>query len=186
MRGNSSCAVRLDGVRVPTANRLGDEGDQIWYVFNVVAPYFLIAMAGTYLGIAAHAFEEAKAHLKARVYGHTGAPLAEVPILQHRLGMIWSELQRTRRLCYWAAEEADSAGTDSLPGLCAAKAEVGHAVVNIVNHAMTLVGGKAYRDRSVLERLLRDARAAHVMSPTTDMLYSWAGRALLELPLLGA
>jgi hypothetical protein len=34
------------------ANLLGHEGDQIWYVFEVVAPYFLVAMAGTYLGIA--------------------------------------------------------------------------------------------------------------------------------------
>jgi alkylation response protein AidB-like acyl-CoA dehydrogenase len=49
---------------------------------------------------------------------------------------------------------------------------------------MTLVGGSAYRDGSRLERLLRDARAADIMAPTTDLLYTWCGRAVLEEPLL--
>jgi alkylation response protein AidB-like acyl-CoA dehydrogenase len=69
--------------------------------------------------------------------------------------------------------------------LCVAKADVGHTAVDVVNECMTLVGGTGYREGSVLHRLLRDARAAHVMSPTTDILYTWAGRALLDLPLLG-
>jgi alkylation response protein AidB-like acyl-CoA dehydrogenase len=69
--------------------------------------------------------------------------------------------------------------------VCVAKADVGHAAVDIVNDCMTLAGGSAYRDGTLLQRLLRDARAAHVMSPTTDLLYTWAGRALLGLPLLG-
>jgi len=36
-----------------------------------------------------------------------------------------------------------------------------------------------------MERHLRDARASHVMSPTTDILRTWTGRALLDVPLLG-
>lgn len=186
MRGNSSRSVDLDGVSIPVANRLGDEGEQIWYVFNVVAPYFLVAMAGTYLGVCQRAVDEAIAHLSQRRYSHTGSSLAEIDILQHRVGTVWSELCRTRQLCHYAANAADEGLDDALPALCAAKAEVAHAAVHIVNECMTLVGGIAYRDGSVLQRLLRDARAAHVMSPTTDLLYTWTGRALLGLPLLGA
>ena len=185
MRANSSMSLALDGVSVPVANRLGEEGDQIWYVFNVVAPYFLLAMAGTYLGIAARALEETRAHLRRRTYSHSGGSLAELDILQHRLGSTWAVAERSRRLCYWAAEEAGRQGPDALQALCVAKAEVGHAAVNVVNECMTLSGGAGYRDGSVLHKLLRDARAAHVMSPTTDILYTWAGRALLDLPLLG-
>ncbi len=55
----------------------------------------------------------------------------------------------------------------------------------MTNEAMTLCGGVAYRENSLLQRALRDARAAHVMSPTTDILRNWAGRSLLGLPLLG-
>src|SRR4028119_461728 len=59
MRGNSSRGVRLDNVRVPKGNLLGEEGDQVWYVFEVVAPYFLMAMAGSYLGVAQSALDVA-------------------------------------------------------------------------------------------------------------------------------
>jgi alkylation response protein AidB-like acyl-CoA dehydrogenase len=50
---------------------------------------------------------------------------------------------------------------------------------------LTLCGGKAYQAGGPLERCLRDARAVHVMSPTTDLLRTWTGRALLGLPILG-
>ena len=49
---------------------------------------------------------------------------------------------------------------------------------------LTICGGSAYRENSRVSQMLRDARAGHVMSPTTDMLKTWAGRALLGLPLL--
>jgi alkylation response protein AidB-like acyl-CoA dehydrogenase len=185
MRGNSSRSVALRDVPVPAQNRLGHEGEQIWYVFHVVAPYFLVAMAGTYLGIASRAFEEARAHLKRRHHAHTGAALAEVGVLQHRLGTIWAKVERARRLCHWAAACADRGEKQALAALCAAKADVAGAAVEVTNDCMTLMGGSAYRDGTLLQRLLRDARAADVMSPTTDLLYGWLGRTLLDLPLLG-
>ncbi|GAB7192184.1 acyl-CoA dehydrogenase family protein [Kineococcus sp. NUM-3379] len=184
MRGNSSRRARLDAVHVPHDGLLGAEGDQIWYVFEVVAPYFLVAMAGTYLGVAQAALAEAGRHLRSRRHAHSGRSLAAEPVLQHRLGQLWAQVQRTRSLVRWAATEADTGGPDALPGLCAAKAEVADCAVQVANEAMTLVGGIGYRDRSPLERHLRDARAAHVMSPTTDILRTWTGRALLDVPLL--
>ncbi|URN14340.1 acyl-CoA/acyl-ACP dehydrogenase [Streptomyces radiopugnans] len=45
MRGNASRGLELPGVEIPVECLLGNEGDEIWYVFNVVAPYFLMAMA---------------------------------------------------------------------------------------------------------------------------------------------
>jgi alkylation response protein AidB-like acyl-CoA dehydrogenase len=47
---------------------------------------------------------------------------------------------------------------------------------------MVLCGGRAYRENGELSRLLRDAAAGHVMSPTTDLLKNWAGKVLLGLP----
>lgn len=184
MRGNSSRRVRLESVAVPPRCLLGAEGDQIWYVFEVVAPFFLVAMAGTYLGVAEAALREATAHLKARRHSHTGRPLASQPVLQHRLGTMWARVQSTRRLVYWAAGEGDNGGPDALPALTAAKAEVADCAVAVTNEAMTMIGGIGYRDRSPVERHLRDARAAHVMSPTTDILRTWTGRSLLDMPLL--
>ena len=185
MRGNSSRGASLDNVLVPTSELLGDEGDQVWYVFHVVAPYFLVAMAGTYLGIASSALDVAVERVKKRRYAHSGMALGQIDVMQYKLGHIWSKVQRTRQLVLWAADEGDRQGPLTLPALCAAKAEVAPCVVETVNDCMTLVGGSAYRDGSRLERLLRDARAADVMAPTTDILYTWCGRAVLDEPLLG-
>jgi alkylation response protein AidB-like acyl-CoA dehydrogenase len=185
MRGNSSRSVTFEGLRLPDRHRLGREGDQIWYVFGVVAPYFLVAMAGTYLGVASRAVHEARLHLQRRHYAHSGGSLAEVGVLQHKLGRVWGMLERSRQLCYGAASAADDDASDALIGLCAAKAEAAQAAVAITNECMSMVGGAGYRDGSLLQRLLRDARAADVMSPTTDILYTWIGRSLLGLPLLG-
>ena len=185
MRGNSSRSLILDNVVVPHYALLGQEGDEIWYVFNVVAPYFLMAMSGTYLGIATAALEEGRKHLAQRHYTYTGTRLAQNNLLQHRLGTLWAQVERTRRLIYYAATEGDQAGVNTLPALLSAKAEVAECAVNVVNEVMTLMGGRAYQGDSVLHRNLRDARAAHVMAPTTEMLYTWLGRYLLDLPLLG-
>ena len=184
MRGNSSLTLKLDNVQIPKENLLGDEGDQIWYVFNVVAPYFLIAMSGTYLGISNSAFEQAKNHLTHRVHSHNGLSLSQNQLLQHRLGEIWTELKSTEKLIEWAAKEGDSAGELSVPALCSAKAKVAKTAVKLVNEAMTICGGKGYQDGEILDRLLRDSRAADVMAPTTDLLFTWVGRALLEEPIL--
>jgi len=185
MRGNSSRSLALRNVTIPRAELLGAPGDQIWYVFNVVAPFFLIAMAGTYLGIATRAQKEARAHVLRRRYEHSGGALAEVTVVQHRLGSLWGLVERTRGLIHRAAQGAEAGEADALPNLCAAKAEVADCVVAAVGEAMTLCGGIGYRAEGVLWRLLRDARAVHVMSPTTDLLRTWMGRALLDLPLLG-
>jgi alkylation response protein AidB-like acyl-CoA dehydrogenase len=185
MRGNASRSLTLESVPISRHDLLGEEGDEIWYVFHVIAPYFLTAMAGTYLGIATVALEEGRTHLMKRHYSHTGSPLGQNSVLQHRLGMLWSQVERTRQLIYYAASEYDNGGSRALPAVMSAKAEAAHCAVDVVNEVMTLAGGRSYQGESQLYRHLRDARAAHVMSPTTDILYTWLGRYLLDLPLLG-
>lgn len=185
MRGNASRTLHLDATAVPRSRLLGEEGDEIWYVFNVVAPFFLMAMAGTYLGVAAAAMEEARAHVLRRQYAHSGSTAAASPFVQHRLGTMWARVERTRRLLYQAALEAEAGGPEALLGLCSAKAEVAETAQAVVNDALTLTGGIGYAQDGPLHRHLRDARAAHVMAPLTDTLRTWTGRALLGRPLLG-
>jgi len=185
MRGNASRNVEISNLRVPKEDLLGEPGDQIWYVFEVVAPYFLTAMAGTYLGIAGVAVEEVTAHLKERIHSHSGASLAKQPVMQHRLGTLWARVESARQLIYSAAVKGEAGAADAQLSLLSAKAEVGGCVVDVVNEAMTLMGGRAYRRNDMLARHLRDARACHVMAPTSDLVRTWVGRALLDEPLLG-
>lgn len=183
MRGNSSRGMCLDRAVVPVSNLLGAEGDQVWYVFEVVAPYFILAMAGTYLGIASSALDIAINHLRERVQ-ISGETLAGQPILQHRVGELWTEVQRTRGLVLMAAQAGDAGDANALPLILAAKVAAAESAVLIANEAMTLCGGIAYRENDRLTRLLRDARAGPVMSPTSDLLKLWTGRTLLGQPLL--
>ncbi|MFN7134044.1 MAG: acyl-CoA dehydrogenase family protein, partial [Myxococcales bacterium] len=184
MRGNSARTLELREVALDEDHLLGREGDELWYVFNVVAPYFLVAMSGTYLGLATAALDQVREHLAGRSYAHSGASLAESNVLQHRLGTLWGHVEATRRLLYHAAMSGDAGDELALVALCSAKAEVADCAVRVCNEAMTLMGGAAYREDGTVARLLRDARASHVMAPTTDVLRTWAGRALLGLPLL--
>ncbi len=143
-----------------------------------------MAMAGTYLGVAQSALDAASAHLRNRRHSYFEEPLARVGTLQNRFGEMWVSVERTRSLIREAAIRADLGQPDALPLILASKAEAGDTAVNIANETMTMCGGQAYRDNSRIAQMLRDARASHIMSPTTDLLRSWTGRALLGLPLL--
>ncbi|WP_148863749.1 acyl-CoA dehydrogenase family protein [Marinobacter fonticola] len=184
MRGNSSRGLRFTNAHVPQVNLLGEAGDQVWYVFEVVAPYFLMAMAGTYLGVARSAVDAASEHLRTRRHSHSGELLAEVESLQTRFAEMWVAVEKTRSLIHEAAYRGDLGRPDALPFILACKADAGETAVRLTNDAMTICGGHAYRENSRVAQMLRDARASHVMAPTTDILRTWTGRALLGLPLL--
>ncbi|UQA61007.1 acyl-CoA dehydrogenase family protein [Polyangium aurulentum] len=185
MRGNSARNVTLSDVAIERSDLLGEEGDEIWYVFQIVAPFFLMAMAGTYLGVAEAALEVGRRHLLERTYSHTGASLAENGLLQHRLGILWAQVHRTRAFLEEAARLGDAGHADALPALCSSKAEVAETAERVTAEIMTLLGGRGYAAGSHVQQLYRDVRAAHIMSPTTDILRTWTGRAILGLPILG-
>tara|TARA_R110001583_G_scaffold171120_1_gene324564 strand:+ start:1523 stop:2686 length:1164 start_codon:yes stop_codon:yes gene_type:complete len=184
MRGNSSRNLSLNNVAISENDILGNVGDHIWYIFNIITPYFLTAITGAYLGLARAALEEIKHHVMQRKYSFTGNSLASSSVIQHQIGILWAKYARTRALIYYSTQSYDRGLDDSLLDLFSSKAEVADTVIDIVNEGMTLCGGSVYREDSKLNRMLRDARAAHIMSPTTDMLRIWTGRSILEQPLL--
>ena len=184
MRGNSSRSLEMINVRVPGSNLLGGKGDQIWYVFEVVAPFFLIAMSGVYLGLAAGALDLAIGHLKARELAHTGERLSALPMLWPEIARSWTELEATRQLIQHAARSADAGSPEAPLALFAAKSKVARTCTQVTDTAMALMGGSGYGQNSAVGRMLRDARAAHVMGPTTHMVETWLGRSLLGLPPL--
>jgi isovaleryl-CoA dehydrogenase len=184
MRGNSSRSLSLTGVALPLGSLLGAHGDQTWYIFEIIAPYFLIAMAATYVGIAQAAVDLTIAHLRERAYSPFAENLADAPVLQHRISAMWTMVERSRLLLHAAARLGDLGDSGALLRILACKADAAETAVAVTNEAMTLGGGIAYRENSEIARLHRDARAGHVMSPTTELLRLWHGRALLGLPLV--
>ena len=63
------------------------------------------------------------------------------------------------------------------------KAAAGDIVIDVTSTAMRVCGGAAFSRQLPLERLFRDARAATVMAPTSDVLRDLMGRALTGQPL---
>ena len=51
--------------------------------------------------------------------------------------------------------------------------------------AMRVCGGAAFGRRLTVERHFRDARAGSIMAPTTDVLYDFVAKTLLDMPLFG-
>lgn len=184
LRGNSSRNLTLNNVMVSEQQILGNVGDQIWYIFNVITPYFLTAIAGAYLGVSGAVIDQIKAHVTQRKFSFNARTKASSSLTQYQLGELWGKYSRSRALLYFATQNYDKGLGNNQIDLFSAKAEVADTVIDIVNEAMTFCGGSAYRGDSALNRMLRDARAAHIMSPTTEMLRVWTGRSILDHPLL--
>jgi alkylation response protein AidB-like acyl-CoA dehydrogenase len=78
----------------------------------------------------------------------------------------------------------ESGREDTMLRLFEIKAAAGEMAQEVTETAMRVCGGAAYRKELGIERHFRDAQAATVMSPTTDMLYDFIGRALCGMDLL--
>jgi alkylation response protein AidB-like acyl-CoA dehydrogenase len=170
MRANDSRTMRLAGVEVPHEALLGAQGDQLWYVFEVIAPYFLMAMAGTYLGVAQAAFDAARLHTGTRRYGHSGELLGQAPVVAHRLGSSGRRWRRPGSSIYSAAAKGD-AGSAGRAGRRSSPARPWRRH----GRARRQRGDDAVRRQRLPERQPphphppRRARAATCMAPTTDI-----------------
>jgi alkylation response protein AidB-like acyl-CoA dehydrogenase len=63
------------------------------------------------------------------------------------------------------------------------KAAAGENSNEVLDLAMRVCGGAAFRKDVGVERYFRDGRAAGVMGPTTDVLYDFIGKAVCGMPL---
>ena len=66
---------------------------------------------------------------------------------------------------------------------CSVRASAAENALEVTELAMRVCGGAAFRKEVGVDRAFRDARAAGVMAPTTDVLYDFIGKALVGLPL---
>src|SRR5436309_504036 len=85
---------------------------------------------------------------------------------------------------YVVSTRAVNAKTPQESALFLVDKRAADASLAVVSRAMTLGGGAAYASPGGLERIFRDAQAASVMAPTTDVLKDFLGKAALGLPLL--
>lgn len=181
MTGNSSVAMKLDNVFIPADRIIGAEGAGQELVFNVVAPNFLIGLAGINIGIAQAALEDTTDHVKTRK--NAGGVLAELPTVQTQIAEMTLVVEQARALLLTAAKAADAGDEAALPLVMQAKIAATEAAIEVTGAAMEACGGLAYSKRLAIERYWRDGRAGSVMAPTNEVLKQWVGKLACGLPL---
>ncbi|MFC4605779.1 acyl-CoA dehydrogenase family protein [Rhodococcus kronopolitis] len=168
--------VVLDGVRVPAANLLGNEGDG-----------FRIAMSGLNggrLNIAACSVGGAQAALtKAVEYlaqrKAFGAALLDSQALQFQLADMRTELEAARTLLWRAAAALDADAPDKVE-LCAMAKRFGTDTgFEVANRALQMHGGYGYLAEYGLEKIVRDLRVHQILEGSNEIMRVVIARAVV-------
>jgi isovaleryl-CoA dehydrogenase len=114
---------------------------------------------------------------------HLGSRLADLPILRARLAQMRIDTDRSRAFLVAALDAIESGAPNAMLLVLASKAAGSEAAVNVTDRAMQTCGGAAFSKHLTLERNFRDARAAGIMAPTSDVLHEFIGRALCGMNL---
>lgn len=185
LRGNSSSPVTAEGVVVPSENMLGADGDGFNVMMGVVLPYFQLMSAGFSTGTMEAATTKAAAHVAGTRFEHLGQGLADLPTVRAYLSRMRIKTDMCRALIGDALTALETGRDDAMLRVLEVKAAAGEASTEVTDLAMRVCGGAAFRKEVGVERHFRDARAATVMAPTTDVLYDFIGKAVCGLPLFG-
>ncbi|HET8709773.1 MAG TPA: acyl-CoA dehydrogenase family protein [Spongiibacteraceae bacterium] len=169
--------ISFEDVRVPVANRLGNEGEG-----------FKIAMKGLDGGrvnIATCSIGAAQATLDhAQKYMHErkqfGKPLAAFQALQFKLADMATELVAARQMVRLAASYIDSDHPEKTVYCAMAKRFATDVGFQVCNDAMQLHGGYGYIREYPIERFFRDARVHQILEGTNEIMRFIVGRRILD------
>ncbi|KWT87795.1 MULTISPECIES: acyl-CoA dehydrogenase family protein [unclassified Variovorax] len=183
MRGNGSSPVTAEGVRIPAAHRLGEDGKGFDVMMGTVLPWFSVLNASASVGIMEGSIERACGHATRTRHQDLGTSLADLPTIRAYLarGRIKTDLADCLLQDGIAAIGARRA--DTMLRVLEVKTAAAESALEVTDIAMRVCGGAAFRKEVGVERLFRDARAAHVMGPTSDVVYDFIGKAITGQPL---
>jgi alkylation response protein AidB-like acyl-CoA dehydrogenase len=184
--GNASSAIEFAGVRVAAGRRLGGPASGMALMMEATLPWFVLGCAACCVGLAGAAIEMAAAHLQGARIEHLGTPLAGIAVNRARLAEAKIRHLQARALLLQVADQVAAGHPDAQLGVLALKAAAAEMAIAVTDETMRVCGGAAFSRHLPLERLFRDARAATVMAPTSDVLRDLLGRALTGLPLFDA
>ena len=184
LAGNASAPMLLEDVAIDDATRLGEEGTGFQSMLEVVLPYFQIGVASVSVGLAKAAHRAIVGRMGARKYEHAGgAALASIPRVQYVVAEVMLAVNSGHAFLREAVRKVLAADPAAMLDVLGVKVVAADACLAAVSRAMTLGGGWAFGKRGGLERIFRDAQAAAVMAPSSDVLKDFIGKASLGLPL---
>jgi alkylation response protein AidB-like acyl-CoA dehydrogenase len=183
LRGNDSAPVTAEDARIPAANRLGDDGGGFGLMMGVVLPWFDVLSASVSAGLMEVAVERTAKHASGTTFQHAGSSIADLPTVRAFIARMRIKTDQTKALNADTLAAMAANRADTMLRVLECKAAAGEAAAEVTDLAMRVCGGAAFRKDVGVERVFRDARAALVMAPTTDVLYDFIGKAVCGLPL---
>ena len=195
--------VRFEGVRVPAAQRLGNEGEGLSIALATL-DRFRASVGAAALGLALRALGEGRKHLLAR--RQFGKALAEMQLLKADLADAWVELELAHLAVFRAAwlldqkdgsgagqsgvgsDRRDRSGEPKATGAASslAKLVATEAAQRIIDRAVQWFGGRGVvAGASVVERLYREVRALRIYEGTSEIQRLILARELLSGSLAG-
>lgn len=185
LRGNDSCPVTAEGVRVDRKALLGKDGAGFDAALANVLPTFLTLIAATSVGLVNGVAAAAAEHLRTTRLEHLGQTLGHQPVVRAKLAQLQIQADQAGALLNATVAALVEGRTEAQLLVLEVKAACGEIAASASDLAMVVCGGAAFRKDLSIERRFRDSRAARVMAPTTDALHDFVGRAVLGMPLFG-
>ena len=176
IRGSDTHTLMFTDVKVPKANRIGEDGFGFKFAMKTLAGG-RIGIASQALGIASGAFELAVAYSKERKA--FGKPISEHQAIAFKLADMATEIEAARLLCLKAAwlkdQHLDYDRASSMAKLFASEVAMKTTVEAVQVH-----GGYGYVKEYHVERLMRDAKITQIYEGTSEVQRIVIGRSVLK------
>ena len=165
IRGSDTNTLMFTDVKVPKANRLGDEGFGFKFAMGTLNGG-RIGIASQALGIAAGAYELSLAYAKERKA--FGKEIAKHQAIAFKLADMITEIEAARALVHKATWMRDQ-GEDITYAGAMAKVFASEAAMRITTEAVQVHGGYGYVKEYHVERMMRDAKITQIYEGTSEV-----------------
>ena len=161
--------VILDGVRVPAANRVGEEGHGFKIAMGVLDAG-RIGIASQALGIARAAYEATLEYVRDRKA--FGQPIGAFQMTQAKIADMKCKLDAATLLTLraaWKKGQTEQNGGRFSNEAAIAKLTASEAAMWITHQAVQIHGGMGYSKEMPLERYFRDAKITEIYEGTSEI-----------------
>jgi alkylation response protein AidB-like acyl-CoA dehydrogenase len=175
IRGSDTHSLMFDNVKVPKANRIGEDGFGFKFAMKTLSGG-RIGIASQALGIASGAYELALAYSKERKA--FGKEISKHQAIQFKLADMATRIEAARLLIYRAAWLKDR----HLPmdkESAMAKVFASETAMWVTTEAVQVHGGYGYVKEYHVERLMRDAKITQIYEGTSEVQRIVISRQLL-------
>ncbi|MFO1197440.1 MAG: acyl-CoA dehydrogenase family protein [Burkholderiaceae bacterium] len=168
----------IDGLRIPVADRIGEEGQGFRYLLKGLNPERIV-LAAQAVGLGRAALRRATQYAKERVV--FGRPIGMNQSIQHPLAVNWMELEAANLMMLRAGELYD-AGRPCGSEANAAKYLAAEAGFKACTQAVMTHGGFGYAKEFHVERYLREVLIPRIAPVSRELIMCYIAEKELGLP----